>query len=90
MSEGDYQIAEARVQEVLDRQKRKDQDIRTTWCRDCGGDGGFEEVVGIDPFRSEPITRWFLCSSCQGTGEQEIELQPIDMDDLSAMGGESA
>ena len=41
-------------------------------CSVCGGDGAFDESGD----------RWRECSGCDGTGEVEVGLTSIDMEDL--------
>jgi DnaJ-class molecular chaperone len=61
--------------------------LRVTHCRTCGGDGGFSEPVSMDPFSGRIHEYVYACDACGGTGEIEIELQEIEMDDLEEMAG---
>jgi hypothetical protein len=51
-------------------------------CEECGGDGGFTEPVSLNPFTGRIKEKTYRCLTCNGTGEMEIELQPITIEDL--------
>lgn len=57
--------------------------IRVIPCQDCGGDGGHEIPRDIDRTTGALISDWQECRRCGGTGDEEIELQPITPDDLT-------
>lgn len=57
-------------------------------CSRCGGDRGFEVWTGYSRFDGSPTGYWEICSGCDGTGSEEIELEPITIEDLSLMAGE--
>jgi C4-type Zn-finger protein len=65
-------------------------DLRAMPCPECGGDGGFSEPVGMDPFTGHIRERVWECRACGGTGETDVELEPIALEDLLAMGGTEA
>jgi hypothetical protein len=55
---------------------------RIVECPACEGDPEWEVVTGYDPRDGSP-TGWIeRCSFCHGTGEVEIEAQPIEQGDL--------
>ncbi len=59
-------------------------DIRVVTCTECNGDGGGESMPhGYDPVTGAPLTHWIKCTPCDGTGEAEVEFEPIEMDDLN-------
>ena len=64
-----------------------DNGLRVTHCRACGGDGGFTDPVSMDPFSGRIREQVYECAACGGTGEIEIELQEIEMEDLEEMCG---
>lgn len=41
----------------------------------------------MDPFSGRIHERHYRCEACDGTGEIEIELQEIEMEDLEEMCG---
>lgn len=47
-------------------------------CQSCNGDGGWEDCVGH--YCGEPSYRWFKCEACDGTGEQEFDWEPEDIE----------
>ena len=51
-------------------------------CEVCGGDRGFDVPWDINRHNGDAITRWVECPHCCGTGEEEIDLQPIEIEDL--------
>lgn len=52
-------------------------------CPECGGDGGFSYPVGLNSRTGELIERVQPCVACEATGEVEIEVEPITMEDLA-------
>ena len=58
-------------------------DARIITCDACDGDGHFEWCDGH--VGGEPHYASRRCTQCGGTGEEEIELSPIDMEDLDAL-----
>lgn len=54
-------------------------------CTVCNGDRQFEVVTGYDPRDGQPTGYHQTCGACHGDGAEEIELQPITMDDLEEM-----
>lgn len=60
------------------------QDIETRFiqCLDCGGDGGWETLTHYDPRDGSPCGYWTTCGACAGSGEMEIAVEPIEMEDL--------
>ena len=57
---------------------------RVVPCPECGGDGGWSYPVSHDPFRNTIREAVQECQDCGGTGEIEIELQPVELEDLEA------
>jgi len=53
------------------------QEIRIYPCGACGGDGGHHDFAG----------HWFRCAPCNGEGWIEVELQPVEMEDLELAHG---
>ena len=54
-------------------------ETRIIVCRNCGGDGGWDEPsyrFGGD------FWDWYECGACNGEGDVEVEVEPIDEDDL--------
>jgi hypothetical protein len=49
-----------------------DRNFRVMLCAACGGDRGHMDYDGS----------WSGCIACEEQGEFEVELQPIDCDDL--------
>lgn len=45
---------------------------RETWCRVCGGDGGFAYPVGVDYRDGSLIEGWDECRACEGTGGMSL------------------
>lgn len=50
----------------------KPEEVRIIRCSSCGGDGGHHDFAG----------QWSRCYLCDGDGEIEIEVMPIEMEDL--------
>lgn len=51
-------------------------------CEACNGDRGFESApYGVNHWDGAPLTHWIRCTACDGRGEFEVELQPVEMDD---------
>ena len=57
-------------------------DTRIVPCSSCGGDGGHEVLTGYDPRDGSPLGWWERCQTCKGTGDEEIEGQPLELEDL--------
>lgn len=58
-------------------------ETRIVDCDHCGGDGGWEtQPRGFCSVRGTPITDWIECTACDGTGEMEIEVEPISQEEL--------
>lgn len=57
-------------------------DQRIKACPECNGDGCFDEAY----FRNDHSVgnRHSECSYCDGTGEVEIEVEPITLEDLES------
>ena len=51
-------------------------------CPVCGGDRGHAIPVDINRRNGELIERWQSCEACEATGEIEVELEPIELEDL--------
>lgn len=51
-------------------------------CVACGGDRGFDVPHDINRCDGSLITTWVDCIACDGLGEYEAELMPIDLADL--------
>lgn len=56
-------------------------------CGTCGGDRGFDVPHDIDRYDGSLITQWVECTACDGLGEYEAELMPIDCDELDEVCG---
>src|SRR4051812_37772965 len=50
-----------------------EDEVRTVACAYCGGDKGHFEGGN---------ERWIRCTACDGEGEFEVELKPVDLEDL--------
>lgn len=59
-----------------------DDELRFIECRACGGDCGHEVVTHYRTLDGAPDGWFEYCTWCHGTGVEEVELQPIDQDDL--------
>lgn len=57
-------------------------ETRIIICPDCSGDGGWSVPVNIRISDGALIERWDNCMTCEATGEYEIEVEPIEMEDL--------
>jgi hypothetical protein len=57
--------------------------MRVVVCEACGGDRGHDVVSGYYPWGT--TGRWVPCTACDATGEIEVEVEPIDLDDLAAI-----
>jgi hypothetical protein len=51
-------------------------------CDECGGDGGWVYPVSFDPFTGRIGEQRQECFACEGTGQNEIEVEPIELEDL--------
>ncbi len=58
-------------------------DTRIIPCEECGGDGGFTYPVSHDPFSNTIREAWDECRACDGTGQMEIEVEPIELEDIA-------
>lgn len=57
-------------------------DARIVVCERCGGDKGWDVPYDIDYRDGGTIDRWVPCAACDETGEVEVEVEPIEMEDL--------
>ena len=57
-------------------------DIRIIPCSRCGGDGAHEAPYGIDYRDGGVLAVWHRCEVCGGSGDEEIEGEPVDEADL--------
>lgn len=57
-------------------------DLRIIPCEKCRGDGGWSVELTFNPFTGRIGYQDIECTDCGGTGEIEIELEPIEIDDL--------
>jgi DnaJ-class molecular chaperone len=55
------------------------ENLRPIPCEYCGGDGEWEEMYWNG---HEPMARAHRCTACNGSGEEWIEVAPIEMEDL--------
>jgi uncharacterized Zn finger protein len=60
-------------------------DTRIIPCPRCGGDRGFDVPHDINRYNGDLLTHWVECRECGGQGDIEIELDPIEMEDLACM-----
>lgn len=60
-------------------------DTRIIDCDRCGGDGGWFTPYAIDRTYGGYHETWTRCEACNGSREMEIEVQPIEMEDLPPM-----
>lgn len=51
-------------------------------CERCGGDGGFDVPYSYDPRDGGLITYWAECTACGGTGDDFLEVLPLEEEDL--------
>jgi hypothetical protein len=58
---------------------------RIIHCPACGGDKGHAYPVDIDRRDGSLIERWQHCEVCEATGEIEVELEPVELEDLEAL-----
>jgi DnaJ-class molecular chaperone len=58
-------------------------DPRIIPCEECGGDGGFTYPVSHDPFSGNIREAWDECRACGGTGQMEIEVEPVELEDIA-------
>ena len=56
-------------------------------CDECRGDAGHAYPVDIDRRDGSLIEHWRPCAACEATGSVPIICEPIEMDDLDAIGG---
>jgi hypothetical protein len=66
-----------------------DESLRVDCCPDCGGDGGFEVVTGVDYRDGSPLGYLAECTTCCGKGEATFPVFPIDEFDLADMCGDT-
>lgn len=66
----------------IGREVETDCDLRLMPCPACGGDRGWAYPVDIDRRDGSLIERWEDCRYCDENGEVEVELEPIELDDL--------
>lgn len=52
-------------------------------CPACRGDKGFAYPIDIDRRDGSLIEGWADCSTCGAEGEIEVELEPIELEDLA-------
>jgi hypothetical protein len=56
--------------------------VRIEPCPACRGDKGHAYPIDIDRRDGSLIEGWQDCSTCGAEGEIEVELEPIELDDL--------
>ena len=57
-------------------------------CSRCNGEGDIEhDAHGYSPVDGSLLTRVETCPACDGSGIEEIEMQPIEQDDLDCDDG---
>ncbi|WEX10307.1 hypothetical protein [Chelativorans sp. AA-79] len=54
-------------------------ETRMICCPNCGGDGGWD-----GEFSPVHYGHWTACTYCEGTGNIEVDVEPITADDLDA------
>jgi DnaJ-class molecular chaperone len=59
-------------------------DTRIIPCTTCNGDGGWPVEAAWDGGREW----WMDCPHCDGSGEQEIELAPVTLEDIEDLEAE--
>jgi len=64
--------------------------VRIIPCEGCNGDGGFDVIEGVCTMTGASLSHWRECTACGGTGENEIELQEITLEDLETKDAEEA
>lgn len=57
-------------------------DTRIVACAACGGDRGWAFPIGIERTTGALMEEWAECPYCDATGEEEIEVFPVDLADL--------
>ena len=63
-------------------------------CERCGGDGGFDVPHGVDYRDGSLLTHWVECTAWGGTGDNFLEVLPLEewdldyLDDAGALAGE--
>ena len=55
-------------------------------CEACGSEGRIYHVVGYDRATGSPQEFDEPCPYCNGTGGEEVEGQPITLEDATAIG----
>lgn len=61
-----------------------------TWCPPCGGDKGFAYPLDYCRITGALIEGWEDCTCCNGTGEVEEPVRPVEEDDLDDWIGPAA
>lgn len=56
--------------------------LRIAVCPHCGGDKGHDVPYDIDRRDGSTIDRWVPCLLCGATGDIEIEVEPIELEDF--------
>lgn len=69
---------------VVSGRVARDTEMRIVECPCCGGDGGAEIWSGYDPRDGQATGYWRTCECCEGRREVEVEVEPIEMEDLDA------
>lgn len=59
--------------------------IRIWPCPACMGDKGHAYPVDIDRRDGSLIEAWADCVTCDATGDVEIELEPVELEDLEPL-----
>lgn len=54
-------------------------------CPECGGDGGFSYPISMCHIDGSIKEGWDECRCCGGSGEIDIELTPITLEDLEVI-----
>lgn len=57
-------------------------DVRIDPCPHCMGDKGHDVPYDIDRRDGSTIDRWVPCRLCDATGDVEIEVEPVELEDL--------
>lgn len=60
-------------------------ETRLVDCSYCGGDGSISYPVDIDRRDGSVIEHSYVCPACAGGCTEEIELQPITLEDLEEL-----
>lgn len=51
-------------------------------CPACEGDRGWEsQPYGVDYRDGSVLTDWIVCQECEGSGESEEAVEPVECDD---------